>query len=142
MTQPNPASIRPPVAFLRIALASTAAAAALGLVGYWPTVVQGGVGSVKAMVAGIAISLVGGWIGTIPTIAFLSRPPREHPMGILAGLGARFAVTLGLAIAAVVTGAFSNVPLLLWVGISQLVILGVDVFSLVGLLRQAARDAR
>jgi hypothetical protein len=127
-------------AFARVALMSTAAAVALAAIGYWPTVAQAGTAGVNAMLVGLAICLVGGWVGALPTVAYLSHPPREHPTGILAGLAVRFGVTLGLTIAAVLTRAFSDVPLLLWVGVGQLVILGVDVFSLTGLLRRAARD--
>jgi hypothetical protein len=125
---------------VRVALVSAAAAVALAALGYWPTVTQAGAAGVHAMLAAIAVCLVGGWVGTLPTVAFLNRPPCEHPTGVLAGLAARFGVTLGLAIAAVLTKAFANVPFLLWVGIGHLVILGVDVFSLTGLLRRAARD--
>jgi hypothetical protein len=127
--------------FVRIAAVSTAAAVLLALIGYWPTAAQAGSAGVIAMLAGIGISLIGAWAGAAPTIAFLRRPPREHSTGILAGLGVRFAVTLGLAVALVVTGAFSNVPLLLWVGVAQLVILAVDVLGLAGVLKRAARDA-
>jgi hypothetical protein len=127
-------------AFARIVLVSTATAVALAAIGYWPTVAQAGAAGANAMLVAIAICLVGGWVGALPTVAYLNRPPREHPTGILAGLAARFGVTLGLAIAAVLTRAFSDVPLLLWVGIGQLVILGVDVFNLTGLVRRAARD--
>jgi CHASE2 domain-containing sensor protein len=110
---------------------STAAAATLALVGYWPTQVQAGAPGVSAMLAGIGIALVGGWAGSLPTVAYLPRKPREHAIGILIGLATRFGVTLGLAVAAWLTGVFPKTPLLLWVGIGQLVILAVDVPGLV-----------
>ena len=141
MAQPTPASLRPAPAFLRIALVSTAAAAALALIGYWPTKAQAGAPGVNAMLVGIGISLLGGWAGSLPTVAYLPRKPREHANGILLGLAARFAVTLGLAVAAWLTGVFPKAPLLLWVGIGQLVILAVDVPGLVALLKRAAKEA-
>ena len=93
------------------------------------------------MLVGISISLLGGWAGTLPTIACINKPPREHAAGVLGGLGVRFAVTLGLAVAILLTGAFAKVPLLLWVAVSQLVILVVDVLGLAALLKRAAKDA-
>jgi hypothetical protein len=125
---------------VRIALISTAAAALLALVGYWPTAAQAGSAGVTAMLVGIGICLIGGWAGSLPTVAYLPRPPRDHANGILIGLAARFAVTLGLAIGAWLTGMFPKAPLLLWVGIAQLAILAVDVPGLVVLLKRAAKE--
>ena len=140
-TRPAPANPRLVAAFLRVALTSAAAAITLALIGYWPTVSHAGSAGVAAMLAGIGVSLAGGWIGSLATIAYLRKPPREHPNGILLGLVVRFAVTLALALAAWLAGPFERLPLLLWVGIAQLVILLVDVLGLVGLLKRAARTA-
>jgi len=126
--------------FVRVGAASAAVAAIMALIGYFPTVRLAGAAGVTAMFVGIGISLIGAWVGVTPTIAYLGKPAREHPTGILAGLGVRFAVTLGLALAAALTDMFARLPLLWWVGISQFVILGVDVFGLVGLLKRSKRD--
>lgn len=126
-------------AFLRVAMMSAGVALLLALVGYWPTASHAGSAGVAAMLVGIGVSLVGGWTGSLATIAYLRKPPREHPNGILLGLAVRFAVTLALALAVWLGGPFQRLPLLLWVGIAQLVILLVDVLGLVGLLKRAAR---
>jgi len=125
---------------VRIALISTATAALLALIGYWPTAARAGSTGVIAMLVGIGIALVGGWAGSLPTVAYLPRQPREHANGILIGLAARFGVTLGLAVGAWLTGVFPKAPLLLWVGIGQLAILAVDVPGLVVLLKRAAKE--
>jgi len=142
MTQTDSPSIRPVSAFLGISLKSAGTAVALGLVGYWPTSAQAGSVGVSAMLVGIGIALIGAWLGTLPTIACLPQEPRRHANGILLGLAVRFAITLGLGIAVLVTGCFSVIPLLLWLAIAQMVILMVDVWGLVTLLRRAARMAR
>ena len=139
-TQPTPANLRPTAAFPRIALVSAATAIALALVGYWPTVSLAGSAGVIAMLVGIGVSLVGGWAGSLPTIAYLRKPIREHLNGILLGLVVRFGVTLALALAVWLGGSFERFALLLWVAIAQLVILLVDVLGLVGLLKRAARN--
>lgn len=129
------------MALARIALTSTAVAAALAIIGYWPTSSQAGPAGVTAMLIGIGVSLIGAWAGAAPILVYLRKPAREHANGILLGLASRFAVTLGLALAACFVGEISRTPLLLWVGISQLVILMVDVIGLVALLKRAAKDA-
>lgn len=141
MTKTDNARLRPSVAFVKIALISTAVAAAVAFVGYWPTSSQAGSAGVVAMLVGVGVSLVGSWAGSAPTIAYLRKPPREQPNGILIGLSVRFAVTMGLALAACFVSGIERKPLLLWVAISQFVILLVDVLGLVSLLKNAAKDA-
>ena len=139
-TQTNSPEIRPAPAFARVALASAATAAALIALGYWPTVTQAGSAGINAMLAGIGVALLGGWAGSAPTVAYLAKPAQQHPIGILIGLGVRFGVTIGLTLVVWLSGAFPRTPLLLWVGIAQLVVLAVDVVGLVGLLKRAARE--
>ena len=140
MTQPTPAKLRPRVAFARLAGLSAATAVGLALVGCWPTAVQAGYAGVQAMLVGIGISLVGGWAGVVPTIAYLSKPPREHPTGILLGLGVRFGVTMVLMLAVWLSDVLPEAPLLLWIGVAQLVILAIDVYGLTNLLKRAAKE--
>lgn len=141
MAQNENANVRPAAAMTRIALTSLAVAVAVTVVGYWPTSSLAGAAGVNAMLIGVGISLIGAWAGSAPTVAYLRKEPREHANGILMGLSVRFAVTIGLALAAYLVGDIARKPLLLWVGISQLVILLVDVLGLVSLLKTAARDS-
>ena len=122
----------------RMALLSTGVAVALAAAGYWPTKVQASPEGVPAMFVALAICVLGGWCGLLPTLLYLDRPPREIPNGVMLGLAVRFVVTLGLALAATLTRAFATAPLLIWVGTAQLVILMVDVIGLVRLLKDAA----
>lgn len=128
-------------AFARLALIALAGAVLLAVVGYWPTTALAGARAGGAMLVGIAVALVGAWAGIAPTIAWLKKPAQEHLVGIMLGLGIRFGVTIGLAVAIWATDTFDKQPLLLWVGLAQFVLLGVDVPGLTALLRRAAKEA-
>ena len=141
MTQPTSASLRPAPALLRLGLTAVATAVTLGAIGYWPTVARAGPAGAWAMLVGIGIALVGAWTGVLPTVACLSKPPQKHLAGILLGLGVRFGVTFGLTLAVWLSDRFAQTALLLWVGLAQFVILGVDVYGLTGLLRRSAKEA-
>jgi hypothetical protein len=138
MTNPTPTDVPPLRAGVRVGGVSAGVAVLLAGAGYWPTQAVAGAEAVPAMLAAIGISLVGAWAGLIPTLAYLRKPPQEHPIGILGGLVVRFVVTVGAALALYLVGVLPERPLLLWVGLSQFILLGVDVFHLVGLLKAAA----
>lgn len=101
------------------------AAGALGLIGQWPTAALAG-GGAAAMWMGILIGLAGAVPGTVIPAVLRHRPPGDVAAGLLAGLAARFGVTLGLAVIVWAGGAFAVRPLWLWVGISHVVLLAVD----------------
>jgi hypothetical protein len=113
---------------------------AVGLVaiGYVPTVRLAGVEAISGLFFGVAIGLVGGWGGTLPPILYLRRPVHEQTNGLLLGIVVRFGLTLALALAAWLAQFVEARPLLFWVGLSQLVILAVDTFGLVGLLKRVS----
>ena len=136
MSEPATPNIRLLSAFARIAGCATLVAGALIAVGYWPTEAQAGAAGVRAMFVGVGIALAGSWAGSAPSIAYLNRPPQQHPIGILAGLAVRFGVTIGLSLAAWLADILPQTPLLLWIGIAQFVLLGVDVLGLIGLLKR------
>lgn len=140
--EPTSPKLRPAAAFARLAAVSAATGLALAAVGYWPTRAQAGPAGVTAMLVALAICVAGGWAGTLPTLAWLARPAREQPTGIMLGLALRFVLTLGLALAAALAGSLAKAPLLLWVAIGQLVILAVDVAGLAGLLRRVGGEHR
>ena len=119
---------------------SLATAVGLVLVGYWPTGRLAGLEGQVAMLLGVTVALLGAWAGSLPTVLYLRKAPQEHPTGILAGLGVRFGVTMALALAVWLSDAVTPRPLILWIGIAQFVILGVDVTGLIALLKQAAKE--
>ena len=138
MTVTTSGKIDPTRAFAQIAGAAALTAVALALVGYFPTVAQAGQAGAAAMGLGIGIALLGAWLGSLVPFFFLHRPLREFPLGILAGLGVRFAATLGLAVGVNALHAVPEQPLLIWVGIGQVVILAADMIGLLRVARQVA----
>ncbi len=140
MTQPAPASPRVGPAFARIAACSAGVAAALAALGYWPTQRMAGAEATWPMAVGIAVALVGAWAGSLPTVLYLRKDPREHVSGILIGLVVRFGATMALALAVLLGSGLAQTPLLLWVAIAHLGLLLTDVLGLIGLLQRSVRE--
>ena len=124
------------VAFMRLAAVSLAASAGMALIGWYPTTALGGPGADRAMLAGIAVALVGGWAGVIAPVAVLGRSAATLAYATLGGLGVRFVVTLAAAVLAWKLGPWPARPLMLWVGLAQFVILAVDIIGLVRIVRK------
>ena len=146
----------PLAAGMRLARRSLVAALLMGAGAYYPAVALAGpaseakpcttAGASEAelrttaraaaglMAAGLGIALIGAWAGIVPAVAVLGRGPQALAWGSLAGLGVRLGVTAALALIARYA-APSPAVLLIWVGIGQFVLLGVDVAGLIQLLR-------
>ena len=124
------------LAFVRLAATSLAAAVGLALIGWYPTTLASGPRAEHAMLVGIAVALVGGWAGVIAPLAVLGRSAATLAFATLAGLGVRFFVTLAAAIVLWKLAIFPATPLMLWVGLAQFVILAVDLFGLVRIVRK------
>jgi hypothetical protein len=137
----NDVPVNPRWAWARIAAVSALTAGLMAVIGYGPSRTLAATAGVQGMLAGIGVALVGAWAGSAPTLAYLSKPVREHAIGILLGICVRFMVTIGLAIGVWLGGAFAERPLLVWVGLAHFVILLVDVWGLAALLKRAAPEA-
>jgi hypothetical protein len=135
-------TIRPAAAFLRIAGAALGTGVLLAVLGYLPTAAAAGGSAVPAMLTGVAVAVFGGWAGTLASLVFINRPPVVQAWGVLGGLAARFAVTVTLAIAIGAGDVVARTPLMIWVAIAQLAILGVDTFGLIRLVRGGAGSGR
>jgi hypothetical protein len=112
------------VSFWRFVAESTAAAGALAAVGYYPTVRLAGEGSVSAMLAGCAITLVGSIAGG--ALLLFAKGRTGSTRGILGSTGIRFGVVLALSVWALLSGWFARRPLLAWLAISYAALLVVD----------------
>lgn len=98
------------------------------LLGWLPTRRLGGEEAVPAMLAGCAVSLLASALGGVP-IALARRAgstPQARMQSLLMAMGVRFAAVVVLAVAAVLSGLFLRVPLLLWVAIGYAVQLVVE----------------
>lgn len=139
MIAPGIQTTRPKIdlasAFLRLAAAALGATVVLVLLGWYPTVALAGADGPGALLAGVGVALVGGWFGIAVPVMCLHQPPRVLAWATLGGLGARFFVTLALALAASKLSSLPVKPLLLWVGLAQFVVLAVDMFGLIRIVR-------
>lgn len=122
---------RPPAAeYLRFLAWVAGVALLIALVGALPTRRLGGEEAIPAMIAGCAVCALASAAGGIAV--GLARQGRKatDPAGrlnaMLLSMGLRLAVVVGLGAAALASG-FERKPLLLWIGISYLALLAVDV---------------
>jgi hypothetical protein len=111
--------------YARFLAAAVLVAAAVGAVGYLPTMVLGGATAVPALVAGCAVAVAASAVGGVP-IALSSAEPASRPQAALLAMVARLLTALALGLAAAATGRFATRPLALWTAISYLAQLVVD----------------
>ena len=127
--------------FVRLVATSLGVATLLALLGYFPTVRLAGRTAVSAMLAGIGISLSAGIIGAIPmSRSIVVREPNKALIGVLASTTVRFLVVLALTASVALAGWFDRRPLLLWVGISYLVMLVVDTLYALSRVQAGRRE--
>jgi hypothetical protein len=100
-------------------------AAAIGAVGFVPTLRLGGAAAVRAMLAGCAVAVTASAIGGVP-IALAGPRPADRPQAALLAMAARLLTVAILGLAAAASGRFAIRPLALWTVISYLAQLAVD----------------
>ena len=125
--------------YLRFLVWAVGLAVVLAGIGYVPTRSLAGERGVAAMLAGCAVGLFASLLGGVPV--YLARAGAAGNPGGAAGTGSsggrvetaalggmavRFAVALGLGLAAVLTGWFARGPLLVWAAVSYVVLLVID----------------
>ena len=126
----------------RLIMTSLAAAGGVVLLGYYPTLRIAGPSALGAMVAGVAISLVAGCLGSIPIALAGQRDATKTPQAILLATVLRFLAVLALAASVLLSGWFDHAVLGFWVGLSYLVMLVVDTMYAIHLVaRIRGRDS-
>lgn len=129
----------PPLAILARLIGASILACAAAMAVCYPLVrVSFGSDVTLPVLVGCLISLCGSVLAAIPVALTAYRPPATFVSGNLGGVMIRFAVTLALALSLALSGALDRGPLLITVGISHLIILGVDVMMLIQLSRRVA----
>jgi hypothetical protein len=113
--------------FLALLVACTAG---LILVGWAPTRRLGGEPAVGAMVLACLLCCVGSVVGSLPLVLsrFFGGPAGATPVGFLASLAVRFSWVVGSAAVVALAGWAEPRPFLIWVGVSYLAFLVVDVW--------------
>lgn len=111
-------------------------------VGYVPTRRLGGPGAVSAMLAGCGISLVASVVGSVPIVLASRGPGQRMPPAVMLSTALRFLVVLILALSAALSGWFERAPLLVWVGISYVLLLVADTIYAVRLAGPAGTSEK
>jgi hypothetical protein len=127
------ASSRP---YLRFVLLMAAVVACLLLIGWVPTRNLGGPEATTGMLLGCGLSLLAAVVGGLPQVAFGPGAPRDQGISALLSLAIRMGLTLMGALAAVLSGLVAPKAFLLWVGISYLSLLIVDVLFVLASTRE------
>jgi len=125
-----------------VAVLAAATSVVLAGLGYYPTVAVSGAAGARVMLIGIGAALFGAWAGSLMPVLFVSTNPHVFFNGLLLGLGVRFAVTLALALVLRSAGVEPIKPLLLWVGIGQVVLLGSDTVAQLRWVRQLTWEGK
>lgn len=118
-------------AYLRFVLLLTFVVAGLLVIGWVPTRNLGGSEAISGMLLGCGLSLLAAIVGGLPQVAFKARTPQDKGIAALLSLAIRMGLTLMGALAAVLTGLVAPKAFLLWVGLSYLSLLVVDVLFVV-----------
>jgi hypothetical protein len=100
-------------------------AAAVGAIGYLPTLYLSGAAAVPALVAGCLVAVAASAVGGVP-IALSGPQATNRPQAALLAMAARLVTVLALGLAAAATGRFATRPLAIWTAISYLAQLVVD----------------
>jgi hypothetical protein len=118
---------------------STAVAAACVAIGWVPTARFAGADATGALVAGCAISWVASLVGAVVLARAEGRElaPQAAALASLASMGLRFAAVVVLGTVAVLRGPWPQRPLLVWIALSYLPLLGVDIRFALGASRGA-----
>ena len=81
----------------------------------------------SAMLAGIAVSLAASILGGVPVLRTELRSTPAPPLALLGSLAVRFFFALAAAAYLILTDLVAGAPFILWLGISYLLLLPLDV---------------
>lgn len=114
----------------------------LAAIGYLPTRNLAGAPGVAAMLTGICVVLVSAAAGLAPPILSLNAPAIERQKSLMVGAAVRFLVTLLLTVSTVFSGFLPRTPLVVWIAIAYLVLLLVDTWAMVALLKRTEKASQ
>ena len=118
----------PAAEYLRFLAWVAGAAVLIALVGALPTRRLGGEEAIPAMLAGCAIGALASAAGGIPVaLRRGAADPAARLAAMLTSMMLRLAVVIALGAVAVLSDGLERTPLLLWIAISYVALLGVDV---------------
>ena len=121
---------------------TTLTAVGVAIAGYFPMKRIEGIPGVMAMIAGCGISWMASCAGAIPVALAASRNSMSgSATAILASTAVRFVTALALVAPLALSGLVERTPMVMWVGISYLVLLLVDTLVSIRVLRMASHRA-
>jgi hypothetical protein len=123
--------------YLRFLAWAAVVAVAAGAIGFWPTRRLAGDDGVPALIAGCLIGFLSSALGGLPIALIRNRAPASRVVASMGAMGVRLLAVVVLGAAAVLSGWFARVPLLLWIAGSYAALLGVDAWYAV----RTAQDA-
>lgn len=133
MSAPGPAAGN---RYLRFLLATAAVSLALAALGRLWVSRAAGPEAVAAMLAGIGVSAAASVLGALPLLGAGPGTAPDHRASMaLAAIGLRLFVVLVLGGLAWASGRFAPRPLLLWLAVSYLLLLVVDTYFALAVLR-------
>ncbi len=112
--------------YLLFLLAALGLAALLAAVGYFPSLARGGPAAVEAMLFACGVSWTAALVSGLP-IALATGGAQQGLQLFLASMLLRLLTVAGLGAAAAFGAGLATRPFLLWLGISYLVLLPLDV---------------
>ena len=105
---------------------------ALVLLGYAPTRRLGGEEALPAMIAGCVIGVLASAVGAVPVALARRRGARTATLqGMLVAMALRLTVVVALGLSAALSGWFAARPLLIWIALSYIAQLALDVWYVV-----------
>ena len=121
-------------AFVGIGLGTALLVAALG---YFPTMRLTNGSGAAALAVGCGVSWIASCIGAVPTAAALSSRPKQAATAGLTSTVVRFVTAMVLVVPLVLSGWFDRTVLVLFVAASYLMMLLVDTWLAVRIIRRA-----
>lgn len=120
------APAKPAAEYVRFLAWAAVVTVAVGAVGAVPTRRLAGEEGLPALIAGCFVGLLSSALGGLPIALIRDRTPAGRVLAMMGSMGARLLAVAILGIAALLSGWFATVPLLLWIAISYGALLGVD----------------
>ena len=134
--------------FARFLILAGAVVVFVAGVGYVPTKRLAGSDGTLAMAVGCGISLIASAMGAVPVVLARrqmgtdSQAAGRRVTAVMMSMAVRFFAVLIMGVAAALSGMFVTAPLLVWLGISYVVLLTVDtVFALRALNGSNAQES-
>ena len=112
--------------YFRYVLAASSSTLIIVILGYVPTVRIAGSDAVAAMLAGCGASWLASCLAVAPLAAVRVQEQRQVAPAVLLSTGIRFIAVLVLVVPLTLSGWFEQTVLVVWVGISYLLLLLID----------------